>query len=233
MGLREAKKSRTRAEILEVARALFLKQGFDGTRVAEIARRLQISEQTVFNYFPSKQAIVEGLAQEWVAANARAAVGVARPLPRGGSVLAFARQNLADNLRRIARDRSLLRLLLDHSSIATLRPLGDGHQREGQDPQVDLTRAQVRGMAEMYTAAQRAGELRPDVNTAEVAELMFHIIGWSLRTWVDTEPEPPLVELVFRRARLLMGGVLAAPPSPLEDMLEQVGAAPAGGSRRG
>lgn len=224
MGLREAKKSRTRAEILDVARALFLRHGFDATRVAEIARRLQISEQTVFNYFPSKHAIVEGLAQEWVAANARAAVGAGRPLPQGGSVLAYARQNLADNLERIARDRGLLRLLLDHSSIATLQPLRDARVRPGQRAQLDLTRAQVRGMAEMYAAAQRAGELRPDADPGEVAELMFHIIGWSLRTWVDTEPAPPLVALVFRRARLLMGGVLSAPPPPLEVMLEQVGA---------
>jgi AcrR family transcriptional regulator len=57
-GLRELKKQRTRELIAETARGLFAKRGFERVTVAEIARAAEVSEQTVFNYFPSKEDLV-------------------------------------------------------------------------------------------------------------------------------------------------------------------------------
>jgi AcrR family transcriptional regulator len=59
-GLRERKKQRTRQAITDVAWHLFLERGFDGVSVAEIARRAEVSEATVFNYFPAKEDLVFG-----------------------------------------------------------------------------------------------------------------------------------------------------------------------------
>jgi AcrR family transcriptional regulator len=57
-GLRERKKQRTRELIAETARRLFTERGFERVRVAEIARAADVSEQTVFNYFPTKEDLV-------------------------------------------------------------------------------------------------------------------------------------------------------------------------------
>ena len=57
-GLRERKKERTRALIAETARRLFVERGFDAVSVAEIARDAEVSEATVFNYFPTKEELV-------------------------------------------------------------------------------------------------------------------------------------------------------------------------------
>ncbi len=58
LGLRERKKQQTREHIAETARALFAERGFDRVRVAEVARAADVSEQTVFNYFATKEDLV-------------------------------------------------------------------------------------------------------------------------------------------------------------------------------
>ena len=57
-GLRERKKQQTREQIAEAARRLFAERGFEKVRVAEVARAADVSEQTVFNYFPTKEDLV-------------------------------------------------------------------------------------------------------------------------------------------------------------------------------
>jgi AcrR family transcriptional regulator len=57
-GLRERKKQRTRELIAATARRLFSERGFEQDRVSEIAREADVSEQTVFNYFPTKEDLV-------------------------------------------------------------------------------------------------------------------------------------------------------------------------------
>jgi AcrR family transcriptional regulator len=57
MGLREAKKASTREAIAQAAMGLFVKRGFDHVTVGEIAHAANVSEKTVFNYFPTKEDI--------------------------------------------------------------------------------------------------------------------------------------------------------------------------------
>jgi AcrR family transcriptional regulator len=57
-GLRERKKQQTRQAIAEAARALFVERGFEAVRVTEIAAAADVSQKTVFNYFPTKEDLV-------------------------------------------------------------------------------------------------------------------------------------------------------------------------------
>jgi AcrR family transcriptional regulator len=58
LGLRERKKEQTRELIAESARRLFSERGFERVTVAEVARAAEVSQQTVFNYFPTKEDLV-------------------------------------------------------------------------------------------------------------------------------------------------------------------------------
>lgn len=59
-GLRERKKQQTRRRIFETASRLFGEHGFDHVTVAQIARAAEVSEPTVFNYFPTKEDLFFG-----------------------------------------------------------------------------------------------------------------------------------------------------------------------------
>src|SRR5690242_17535106 len=54
-GLRERKKQQTRQQIFAAAHRLFTERGFDAVTVADVARAADVSEVTVFNYYPNKE----------------------------------------------------------------------------------------------------------------------------------------------------------------------------------
>jgi AcrR family transcriptional regulator len=57
-GLRERKKALTRQRLSDTATRMFLARGFDAVRVTEIAAACEVSEKTVYNYFPTKESLV-------------------------------------------------------------------------------------------------------------------------------------------------------------------------------
>ncbi|MFE3450050.1 TetR family transcriptional regulator [Nonomuraea sp. NPDC059194] len=54
-GLRERKKRETRQRIADMAMGLFMMRGFEQVTVAEVARAADVSVNTVFNYFGTKE----------------------------------------------------------------------------------------------------------------------------------------------------------------------------------
>lgn len=57
-GLRERKKRLTRQLISDTATSMFLERGFEEVKVADVAAACNVSEKTVYNYFPTKESLV-------------------------------------------------------------------------------------------------------------------------------------------------------------------------------
>jgi AcrR family transcriptional regulator len=88
MGLRESKKLRTRQEIADRAMELFVTRGFDHMTVAEVAAAADVSDKTVFNYFPTK----EDLFFDEIPQREAALDGAVRGRKAGESILAALRR---------------------------------------------------------------------------------------------------------------------------------------------
>jgi AcrR family transcriptional regulator len=56
--LRERKKRLMRQQLSDTATEMFMERGFDAVRVSEVAEACGVSEKTVFNYFPTKEALL-------------------------------------------------------------------------------------------------------------------------------------------------------------------------------
>ena len=91
-GLRERKKQQTRQLILDAATRLFVERGFDGVTVSEIARAAELSEMTVYNYFPSKEDLVFGRMEFF---EEQLVAAVQQRAPDESAVAAFGRMMLA------------------------------------------------------------------------------------------------------------------------------------------
>jgi AcrR family transcriptional regulator len=103
-GLRERKKERTRLAIAEAAQRLFRERGFDAVTVAEVAREADVSEGTVFNYFPTKEELFYGQMESFEAA----LVDAVRERATGESVPEAFRRFVLEQSRGLAERADLI-----------------------------------------------------------------------------------------------------------------------------
>lgn len=206
-GLRERKKRLLRRQLTDTATAMFLERGFDAVRVSEIAAACGVSEKTVFNYFPSKEALILDLPEATMTA---LRTGLARadrtPVDTALDILAGELDSLLswlgaqpDLAEARARVRAFNELLLSTPSLRA-------HYREMTDRLVAVA---------AETLATRTGRDSDDprCQIAATAILgLWRVQFTALRRSLDGENTPEQIREavtadVRRAARLLDGGL--------------------------
>ena len=124
-GLRERKKQQTRELIADTAQRLFAERGFDSVTVAQVARASNVSEVTVFNYFPTKEDLFYG-GMEFFEERLLDAVRERAP---GVSVLDAFRRPVLDGLKRLATDETAA-VITKAGSLISASPALEAHERE-------------------------------------------------------------------------------------------------------
>jgi AcrR family transcriptional regulator len=104
-GLRERKKRETAARIADAAARLFAERGFEAVAVVDVARVADVSEQTVYNYFPTKEDLVFDRSTEIEDALAAAVAGRPAGVAAADAVGDLARK-LIDAASTIPLERS-------------------------------------------------------------------------------------------------------------------------------
>jgi AcrR family transcriptional regulator len=165
MTLRERKKQQTRLAIAEAARRLFSERGFDAVTVAEVAREADVSEGTVFNYFPTKEDLFYS-PMEAFEADLVAAVGQRKP----GESVAAAFQRLV--LERSAGIAERAELIATAERIRSASPPLQARERE-------ISAQYTQSLAELI--AEETGKPGDDVEAAVVANALMG----AQRTLVD------------------------------------------------
>lgn len=100
-GLRERKKRQTLRRISDVAISLFVARGFDQVTIAEVAEAAEVSPNTVYNYFHTKEDLV--LPPEAASHRRLAGIVAARGVGQSAAraVLVHLRQEVRDRERTV------------------------------------------------------------------------------------------------------------------------------------
>lgn len=166
-GLRERKKQQTRQLIADTAAALFAEQGYDAVAVLDVARAADVSEQTVYNYFPSKERLVFDRDAEFEQRLARL-VRERAPGASPASALKDEALMVVTRLETIPPDRipGGMLYLAQVSPAVRLRCL-------------EMTERHGRAIAEAITATS------PTPVPAAVANLQGQALAWVFQTLID------------------------------------------------
>jgi AcrR family transcriptional regulator len=160
-GLRERKKLQTRELIEHAARVLFTDRGFDAVTVAEVARLANVSEVTVFNYFPTKEDLFYGGMQFFE----EKLLQSVRERAAGESVLDAFRRPVLEGMNRLAV-KEQAELIAAVGNLIDASPALQAHERE-------IASRYTRRLAEQL--AEEAGAKEVDVETMGLASALMGV----------------------------------------------------------
>ncbi|GLY75008.1 TetR family transcriptional regulator [Actinoallomurus iriomotensis] len=209
--LRERKKRLLRQQLSDTATRMFTERGFDAVRVIEVAEACGVSDKTVFNYFPAKEALV---------------------LDRLEGTIVSLRSGLTDpqvppldaTLRVLDVELTAMTAMLTSQddpaeAIAQMRRFGDLiHQTPSlRAYQSDMMEQFVTVAAEILAARARMSPDEPEPQIAARALLgLWHVQAASLRRHLDGSRTPAQVHDavaadVRRAARVIQPALNAIP----------------------
>ncbi len=190
----------TRQSLLDAAAEAFAERGYHDTRIDSVSEAAGVGKGTIYNYFPSKEAVLETLVAEACQLAAAAAHATPHDAPIQTQLEAFVAENL-----RWARRRRPLALLFARELLA-----GDAQIKR-------LIRRAAAPCVMEVGAILQAGIDRGEIRTGVAADtLAFTFICLTnmllLQIWDTRAGWPRAAELPQAAATLFLQGVGGPPP---------------------
>jgi TetR/AcrR family transcriptional regulator, repressor for uid operon len=199
-----------RERILRAAEHAFVRDGFHATTMQHVADEAGMSAGNLYRYFPSKEAIVEGLCELDQAGRAEALAGFAALLARNGDITAAMRAGLREHV--VGKPPEKARLIVEIWAEA------------GRNPRVAaITQAidadVIDGLERLMDAAKAAGAASAKLDSRFGARLFLTLVGGVFKriateTDFDAEAE---TEMAVGVMKALFAGALAPDPGPARE----------------
>lgn len=190
----QRRRQATRARIREVAVQLFRAKGYRGTSVAEIADAADISERTLFRYFPAKRDIIFERPESYIAPAQAFLVTLDPAVPDWRAVqLAFG--DLCDYMEENQEEiRVAWKLTRSSPDLAERYQVMEDRWSRGL----------ARGLA------SRRGDEQPTYDDLALTGAAVAIFGVAARRWVREAPPQPMSEVAADAFAAFDRGVLRA-----------------------
>lgn len=191
--LREQKKARARASILQAAARLISIEGYAQTKMRDVAQAADMSYQTLYNYFPTKGLILQELLTRDLLKLHRATV---HTLSSGDHLAAKLRELAKSYIDAIAPDdrhlwkevcAELLKVTSHHSSLLAL-----------------LDEQAHKKLQELFNGAQTNGELDPHIDATILADVVFSLLDSTLMRYLVNEnlTRPTMLSAISAQLRI-------------------------------
>lgn len=158
-------------EVLDAALDLFIEKGFAATRVEDIAMRAGLSKGAVYLYFPSKEALLEGIVKRAMLPIASTAIEMVQQYtgdPR--PIITLVMKTIAGRMtdpRTIAIPKLMMREMINFPDVAAM------YRREVLDRVIPMIAGLLRtGIAEGYLRP-----VDPDLTIRSIiGPIMLHVL---------------------------------------------------------
>ncbi len=195
-GVRQPRAQRV-GGILEAAREVFCKKGYDNTAVSEIATRLGVVEGTVFKYFPTKRQLLLKVLERWYEEMfgdyARDLAGVREPRER-------LRLLVWRHLRSVRENPQLCRLMFREVRSGPDYP---GSRLHG------LNRRYTQLLMGVIADGVKAGAFRDDVPLPLLRDLVYGGIEHHTWNFMSGRGELDIEAVADRIAAVICDGIQA------------------------
>ena len=164
------KTARTRGAIVAAALQVFMERGFAETTMEAVAKRAEVAKGTPYRYYPTKEALFEGVVRQEIA-GAFVDVNAAKRRP-GESVEAFLRRTMVPAMHDVERKGrgAIARLVLTEGKRFPV--LVEIYRREMFDPLLGE-------LHKLLFAAKEGGEVRSEV-LVDYPELLIALIWYGI-----------------------------------------------------
>jgi len=225
VGLRELKKARTRAQVLEVAARLFASSGFDRVTVEEICAEAEISPRTFFRYFHSKDELVfadieerlDALLQqlraepddaEPLGALERAVLALALEMERRPDAMTWAYQLMRDSPALVPTNLHVLRAWEDDLVEEVTRRMSAEASAEastGASAEASTQASAEASTRERGLTGGGAGVLPPSFGARLAVSEALTALRVAAQAWVEGSAPPPTVTMALALGSLFGG----------------------------
>ena len=189
--------------IAAAAERAFVRHGFHAATMQQVAEEAGMSAGNLYRYFPSKEALVEGICLF----DQRERGGAFHALAHSGDLLGTLEAMLRDNVLNKPRHKTVL--FLEIAAEAARNPR-IAEMMRANDVEV------IEGLAGLVEVAKAQGQAAPELDAHFAARLMFTYVGGLFRRRAldenfDVEAE---VAMTTALTRALFAGAISTSRSP-------------------